>query len=255
MRSLIRASRNDASDNPIALRPGSTVEVELKLLAPAGILEQLRGASVFARHARNSGVVRRLEAIYYDTPDRILFGHGMSLRVRRSGRRYVQTLKRAPISGHPFIRGECETSVAGLAPDLASLPVPEIGAPLDKIAPDALDAIFATKVRRRTQRLELDGAVVEVTFDEGSIEAGERCEPLTEIEIEVKAGDTRVLYNLGIELLEIAPLTIGTQSKADRGYGLAFGLAPKAKKATTPAITAEHTVDYIIGMLLGNCQH
>jgi CHAD domain-containing protein len=112
-----------------------------------------------------------------------------------------------------------------------------------------------TKVCRQTQRLDLLGSVVEVAFDEGSIEAGERSEALTEIELEVKSGDPRVLYDLGIELLDIGPLRIGTQSKADRGYGLAFGLAPEATKAAAPAITGEHTVDDITGLLLANCQH
>ncbi len=118
-----------------------------------------------------------------------------------------------------------------------------------------LAPIFMTKVRRRTQQLDLPGAVVEVAFDEGSIEAGDRSEPLTEIELEVKAGDARVLYDLGIELLETAPLRIGTRSKSDRGYGLAFGMAPNATKASLPDITPEHTVDDIIGALLGTCQH
>src|SRR5690348_4101795 len=79
-------------------------EIELKLLVPAGLLGKLREAPVLTRHARNAGVTRRLEAVYYDTPDRSLFSHGMSLRVRRHGNRYVQTLKRRPSPGQPFAR-------------------------------------------------------------------------------------------------------------------------------------------------------
>src|SRR6478672_2799894 len=56
----------------------------------------------------------------------------------------------------------------------------------------------------------------------------------------MKAGDPRVLYDLGIELLDIAPLRISTQSKADRGYGLAFQMEPNTVKATAPAICAAH---------------
>jgi triphosphatase len=252
---LLRAWGNDVSGDPIARRPIANNEVELKLLAPAGALDQLREAPVIVRNARNGGIARRLDAVYYDTPDRTLFGHGLSLRVRRSGNHYVQTLKRAPAHGQPFVRGEWEITVAGAAPDLAALPVSEIGAPLDQLALDTLEPIFTTKIRRRTQRLELLGAVVEIAFDEGSIEAGDRRESLTEVELEMKDGDPRVLFNIGIDLLEIAPLRISTRSKADRGYDLAFGLAPKASKATAPAITAEHTVDDIVGELLGAFQH
>jgi CHAD domain-containing protein len=70
----------------------------------------------------------------------------------------------------------------------------------------------------------------------------------------MKSGDPRVLYDLGIGLLEVAPLRVGTQSKADRGYGLAFGRAPTTSKAKPPAITVEHTVDDIMGVLLETCQ-
>jgi inorganic triphosphatase YgiF len=126
---------------------------------------------------------------------------------------------------------------------------------LDDIASHALAPVFVTKVDRRIQQLNFSGAVLEVAFDEGVIESSGRSEPLTEIEIEAKAGDLLALYDLGLELVEIAPLRIGTQSKSDRGYELAFGLATNSTKATPPAIKAEHTVDDVIGMLLGSCQH
>src|SRR5262249_53240152 len=183
--------------------------------------------------------VRGVEAVYYDNGDRALFSHGLSVRVRRAGKSYIQTLKRGPTDGQPFSREEWEWSVNGVGPDLAVLPVSEIGAPLDGLAPDALAPIFTTTVRRRTRRLDLGGTLVEVAFDEGSIAVGDRSEALSELELEVKAGDRRVLYDLGLELLTIAPLKIGTRSKAQRGYDLAFGVVPNATKATPPPITAE----------------
>src|SRR5208283_5892250 len=117
------ASGNDIPNVPLAGRPDANVEFELKLLAPAGGLDPIRESPVIARHARNGGAVHRLEATYYDTPDRALFRHGLSLRVRRNGRRFVQTLKRAPVHGQPFVRGEWEAPVNSVTPDLAMLPV------------------------------------------------------------------------------------------------------------------------------------
>jgi len=64
-----------------------------------------------------------------------------------------------------------------------------------------------------------------------------------------------VLYDVGIDLLEVMPLRLGTQSKADRGYALAFGLTPNASKAKPPAIAADHTVDDSVGVILATCQH
>lgn len=244
-----------ARHNSLEPPSDSKEEVELKLLAPPGVLDGLCEAPVIVRHGRGRRAARRLEATYYDTADRALFSHGLSLRVRRTGKKYIQTLKREPTDGQPFSRAEWERSVTGTGPDLALLPVAEIGAPLEGMASDALAPIFTTTVRRRTQRLDLGGTIVEAAFDEGSIAAGDRAAALSELELEVKTGDPRVLYDLGLELLEIAPLKIGTQSKVERGYDLAFGTAPKGMKATPPSITAEHTVDDIVGLLLANCQH
>jgi inorganic triphosphatase YgiF len=235
--------------------PEKRDELELKLLAPTGALESLRASPVIARRARNGGESRRLDTVYYDTPDCSLYRHGLSLRVRQSATGYVQTLKRGPVIGRPFNREEWETPISGAVPDLGLLPQSEIGPPLEGLDPGSLDPVFVTKIDRREQRLEQLGSVVEIAFDEGSIEAGEHSEPLAEIELEMKAGDPRVLYDLGIELLDIAPLRISTRSKAERGYGLAFQMEPKVTKATAPAISVEHKVDDIIGVLLGNCQH
>ncbi len=237
------------------LRPDANQEFELKLLAPAGDFDRLREAPIITRYRGSAGVVRRLDATYYDTADRLLFRHGLSLRVRRDGRRYTQTLKRAPVHGQPFVRAEWESPAASRAPDLTLLPIAEIGAPFDALDAGQLNAVFVTKLRRRTLRLDLPGAVVEVAFDDGSIEAGERRERLTEIELELKAGDASALHDLGLQLLEISPLRISTLSKSDRGYNLAFDAVPKATKAMPTGIAAGHTVDDVIALLLGACQH
>ena len=235
--------------------PDANQEFELKLLVPAEHFEQVREAPVIVRHRGGAGVVRRLEATYYDTADRTLFLNGLSLRVRRDGRRYTQTLKRAPIHGQPFLRAEWESPVTALAPDLSLLPVGEIGAPLDTLDAGQLRAIFVTKVRRRLMRLDLPSAVVEAAFDDGVIEADKRSERLAEVELELKAGDASALPDLALELLEIAPLRISTLSKSDRGYSLAFDTATKATKAQPAGIAAGNTVDDVIASLLGACQH
>jgi inorganic triphosphatase YgiF len=135
------------------------------------------------------------------------------------------------------------------------MPAAAFGKALDRPAEAVFHPIFVTKVRRQTRRLELAGSVIEVAFDEGSIEAGEHREPVTEIGLELKSGDPRALYDLGIDMLDTAPLRVGTRSKADRGYCLALGLTPKPSKAKPPAITAEHTLDEVVGVLLATCQH
>jgi inorganic triphosphatase YgiF len=55
-------------------------------------------------------------------------------------------------------------------------------------------------------------AEVEIVFDEGTVEAGEHGQPL----LKLKCGDSSALYDVGMQLLDVAPLRLGTMSKADR---------------------------------------
>jgi len=241
--------------NAIAVGHGDQAEVELKLLAPQGSLEKLRDAPCIVQHARNRGAFHRLETVYYDTPERLLFQHGMSLRVRRSGKSFIQTLKLQPNAAQPLMRRQWEMPVEGIVPDLRLLPADEVGDPVAALSNDALVAVFATKVRRHARQLDLPDASVEVAFDEGTIEADARQEVLSEIELELKSGNAGVLFDLGTQLLDAAPLQIGTRSKAERGYALAFDVAPSAAKAELSGITAELAVDDVIALLVGSCWH
>lgn len=227
-------------------------EVELKLRAAPDVLEALRQAPIIAQHVLNQGIVRRLDAIYYDTPDRLLDRHGISLRVRRSGRQHVQTLKRAASDKSALARQEWEMPVSGEHVDLSLLPVAEIGAPLDGLRADSLKPVFVSKVRRRVQKAQFDGALVEIAFDDGVIEADGRAEPLSEIELELKAGNAAVLYEIGLSLLDLVPLQLEMASKAARGYRLAFNREFKAAKAESVTISVEDNVDAAIAKILGN---
>ena len=243
------------SDGAIAVWPSEQAEIELKLLAPQGALEKLREVPIIVQHVRNRGAFRRLETVYYDTPERLLYQHGMSLRVRRSGKHFIQTLKLLPDIGQPLTRRQWEAPVDGITPDLAQLPADEVGDPVTTLTNEALVPVFTTKVRRHARQLDLPDASVEIAFDEGTIEAGARQEVLSEIELELKSGNAGVLFDLGTQLLDAAPLQVGTRSKAERGYALAFDVVQPAAKAESVGISAEHVVDDVIAQLVGACWH
>jgi triphosphatase len=132
-------------------------------------------------------------------------------------------------------------------PDLTRLPAKAFLIKLDK---SGLTPVFATKIRRQTRRLTFNGSEIEIAFDEGMVEVGERQEPLAEIELELKAGEASVLYDVGIQLLDVAPFRINTLSKADQGYSLAFDAVPQATKAEDSNISAKLCVDDAIAMLM-----
>ncbi len=226
-------------------------EIELKLAASPEALETLRGADLIARHARNQGVTRRLDAVYYDTPDRLLDRNGLSLRVRRSGKRHVQTLKRSG-SGDPLARDEWEVALPDGTLDLSLLPLADIGEPLASLSAGQLAPVFATRIRRRLRRLDYAGALIEIAFDDGTIEAGENSLPVSELELELKEGEAAALYELGLALLDVAPLQVATQSKSARGYGLAFARLPRAVKAKPVEIAGHDNADAAIAAILGN---
>jgi triphosphatase len=233
--------------------PPAPVEVELKLRAPPGSLDRIRTSPVIVKDSRNKGTIRRLETTYYDTADHQLFGAGVSLRVRRSGKDLVQTIKRVPVDD-PLTRHEWEAPVQTLAPDFGALPVSEIDGIFDKIAGDQLVPIFTTKVRRHRVTVDVSEGQIEVAFDDGMVEAGSQCKPLCEVELELKQGRAAALYQLGLGLMDISPLCLETQSKSARGYALALGIDPVAVKASSSNLDHQDTVDEGIAKLLSICQ-
>src|SRR5581483_2236826 len=161
-----------------------------------------------------------LVSTYFDTPDRALNRGKMALRVRKRGRRFVQTVK-AEAGDDIAARGEWEDAIAEPDPDLAA---PQSGARLQQILNGAaLEPLFTTTVRRTMARLApLPGTLIEVAIDEGEIRAGDGAisEPIAELELELKSGESAALYDMALRFLEVAPLRIETQSKAERGYRL-----------------------------------
>jgi inorganic triphosphatase YgiF len=229
--------------------------MELRLLASRGAFEKVRELPVVIQHTRNRTTLRRLESVYYDTPEQLLFRHGMSLRVRRNGRHFVQTIKLPPAAGRPLGRRQQDVPVAGIAPDLAQLPADEIGHPITARIKNTLVSIFTTKVRRHVQRLDFPDASVEIVFDEGTVETGTRQQSLFEIKLKLKSGNAGVLLDLGAQLLGAVPLQFSVCSTAERGYRLAFDLERSATKARLPDIDAGEVIDNVIAILMGSCWH
>ena len=246
------------SSSVVPLRPLLQGGGGLRLLVPAGMIGLLQKSSIIVQHARNRGVVRRLDSIYYDTGDCMLFGHGLSLRVQRHGNRFMQTLKQHGPDQGGIAGSQWQAPVDGAAPDLSRLAgsgiAPTAAALIEQVPLASLTAMFETRLRRQVQRLELPGALVDIAFDEGVIEADARRETLAEIRLLLQAGEASVLYDIGMRLLELAPLRVSTASIVRRGYALAAGMAPAAEKAAPSVLTRDCAVDDMIASVLTGCQ-
>ncbi|PSH62087.1 CYTH and CHAD domain-containing protein [Phyllobacterium sophorae] len=249
----VRGTGNQAGNGNNGAAPSfAPIETELKLRALPSALNQVRTSPGILQCARNKGTIRRLEATYYDTTDHRLFDAGLSLRVRRSGKHFTQTVKRLAANG-PLAREEWEASVGTRAPDLSVLPTAEIDGIFNTIPVDQLVPILVTRIRRHAIAVDVPDGQIEVAFDDGVIEAGAEQEPVSEIELELKQGRTAALYQLGLGLLDVAPLCLETQSKSARGYALALGIHPVAMKAGSSNLRREDSVDEGIAKLLSGC--
>jgi inorganic triphosphatase YgiF len=164
----------------------------------------------------------KLVSTYYDSAERALARHSLTLRVRKAGTRYVQTVKSAGINGGSMLgRGEWEDEVAGERPDLGAAQTgrflsPEIG--------ERLQPVFCTNIVRVAIPLApAPQTRIEAAIDRGDIRAPsrDRAEPISEIELELLEGPPTALYDVALQLLEVAPIRLELRSKAERGYRLA----------------------------------
>lgn len=214
-------------------------EVELKFDVEPGGVALIRDASVLAAAASEG---QAHETIYFDTSDAALRRAGFSLRVRRSGGRFVQTVKRkrGPAAGL-FVRQEWERKVAGFALDrgaLASTPLKRV---LKAKGSLPLVAVMRTRFRRTAWLLDHKGSRIEVVLDEGKVRSGKAEAPLCELELELVDGKPRALFDLAGEIGRAAPLRLGVLTKAERGQALAEGALGRPARAEPVGLAAPLT--------------
>jgi triphosphatase len=220
-------------------------EIELKLRVRPEDFGRLSKAPPLAK-ANGAKTTRTLQTIYFDTHDRKLRQAGAVLRVRRQGKQFIQTVKTAG-NGSAGLqqRGEWETPVPTAAPDLAVT-----GDRLPPIRPADLEPLFESRVRRTTRLL--DG--IEVSFDRGEIRtpAG-AAEAVSEIELELKSGSARALFDLALELARVAPVQIEPLTKSERGYVLAGETRPSAVHASPLDLDRDGTAEAALEAILRHC--
>src|SRR5205814_8849114 len=114
--SVVHFAANDISADPGALLVPSSVETEIKFELPPSEVAKLNKLAPLrvAKAAKPASQV----SIYFDTGKFALRKKGVMLRVRRTGRRYVQTIK---ATGNGLLdRKEWENEIKGRKPDFAA---------------------------------------------------------------------------------------------------------------------------------------
>ena len=206
-----------------------------------------------------------IESRYFDTAQGLLAAAGLSLRLRRTGRVWEQTLK----SPGQHAAERCEETVArpgawgsdGPLLDLSLHQGAEGGELLRSILKHAsaagslLGPQSTSHIVRRSAMLEGFGASVEVAFDKGEIRAGERSVAVCELEYELKAGDARALVAFGRAAIDDHAVWLSTLSKAGRGARLANGdvASPTATRSRAPRLERSMSGPRVLQAVLRSC--
>lgn len=215
-------------------------EIELKFDVAPGAADILKRSGLLAH---TSPERRDQAAVYYDTEAGDLRRAGFSLRIRRSGDRHIQTAKhKADSAAGMFERSEWESPVPGFDLDFDALAETPLAAVLTKKRRRKLKPVVRTDVHRTTWQMVRGQTQIELTLDEGAIEAGEAGVPVHELELELRRGPASVLFTLADEIADILPLRIGVLSKAERGFALGQGRLGRAVKAEPIRLRPEMTV-------------
>ena len=193
-------------------------EFELKFeVSPAN----LKGVAAAIEHGKVTR--QRLQASYFDTPEGVLAAHGLVVRLRKEGRRWVQTAK-GPTAD---LLERLEHNAAVPPQGKGSVPTLDLsrhrGTPVGDAISKALglnneasypnlQLLYGTDIQRITTRIAFNGSVVEVALDQGRVFADGLTQP-----------ESQAICELEFELIEGEPLqtvTLARQWRAEHGLWL-----------------------------------
>ncbi len=211
-------------------------ETELKFQIPPAARGLVRRA-VATRRARQTA----LQAVYVDTEDRRLASAGLALRLRREGRRWVQTLKGRGDGLMERLEHELVLNQSG--PDMPALDPARhrgtaVGERLLALVADGtpLVAVYRTHILRTHRVLRVGAARIELAHDRGLIQAAGRSLAVDELEFELLSGTPAELSRAAAHWVQRFGLWWDVRTKSERGHRLAAGLRQ------APAVRSDHAL-------------
>ncbi|HQR60724.1 MAG TPA: CYTH and CHAD domain-containing protein, partial [Methylophilaceae bacterium] len=233
-----------------------THEVELKLRIAAQDIPHLRRHPAIKAALVGESITRKLVSIYFDTPQLALLDAGISLRARYMAGAWYQAVKGSGKSlAGLHQRKEWEDQIASGQPDFSKITDPALTAIFDnEDLRAALSPIFRTEVKRTEWHLAFDkGDQIELALDVGDLVVGERRETISEIELELKGGNTGRLFDFALELQQTIPLELENISKAQRGYGYYRPQPPTIIKAQPTRLQPEMSAHEALKQIAWEC--
>lgn len=235
------------------------VEIELKFITTP---EAITALAEFLSRWPSQWQQLDLSNVYYETADNYLRSHDLGLRIRGNNQHYEMTLKTAgKIIAGLHQRPEYNVEISEPRLELYKFPV-EVWPPGCDVAllQQQLQPLFSTNFSRETRLLTYQNSEIELALDRGEIKAGERQQPFSEIELELKRGNVSDVLAFAQELSNIGGLRLGGQSKAARGYYLAqdkinIDVRPLTILRVSPKASVEQGLTSAVEMVLDHWQY
>ncbi|WP_127956471.1 inorganic triphosphatase [Serratia microhaemolytica] len=200
-----------------------SVEIELKFIVSAATVATLPQRIAIWPHRYSAA--QKLTNIYFESADHYLRMHHMALRIRGTGQHYEMTIKTSgSVVAGVHQRPEYNVVLSQPELDLAKFPAdiwPEGCQPQQLQA--QLQPRFSTNFSREKWLVTFGSSQIEVALDLGEVSAGERQEPICELELELTEGNVADLLAFAGHLAQFGGLRQSSLSKAARGYRLAQG--------------------------------
>ncbi|MEJ8854813.1 CYTH and CHAD domain-containing protein [Variovorax robiniae] len=202
------------------------MEIEFKFQVPArhlkAVEQDIRAAKAVRQH---------MQAHYFDTPDGLLAARGVALRLRKEGRRWVQTAK--ALGDGPLHRLEHNVDLGGGAAAPAHDPQRHAGTPVGDLLDKLLDhgaiplvETFGTDIWRLARNEREGDTTVELALDTGKVMTPPadgregRASQVCELELELVDGRVEDLVALALRWSQRHGLWFSTVTKAERGQRL-----------------------------------
>lgn len=186
--------------------------------------ERILADATIRAYLQEAFMDKEMASSYYDTPAHELNRLRWALRLRREGDKSVAALKRSRENSPNELTARDEWQYAAENIQSAIGPLVRMGAPaklLDIAARGELEERCRIVFTRTSGVLELpEGAIVEMSVDNGNILAEDRQEPFIELELELLYGGCEELVAFAARLSEEYGLVVEHASKYERALRL-----------------------------------
>ncbi len=228
------------------------IESELKLRVTVEQIARLKRQ--FRKHQISKSVTRRLHNVYFDTPELDLNQRNMALRLRRVGGKWFQTLKGGgDVRAGLHQRDEWEFQVPDARIEFSLFKEALTEEDFPTHLREKLNPVFTTDFNRTSFLIDWQGARIEVCIDRGEIKTDQCAEPICEVEMELKSGEPRQLFELALTLLDIAPLELESVSKAEKGFRLLTDFVLQPVRAEFPKLAQSDSLTDSLDTFIWSC--